>query len=145
MKIPLAVTLIREIDECIVAGLGGYSTRTEFFRDAAEGLLLELKFEHAPSEPVVAQPDSAMPSTAPPVRVRDKAGEPPVGATIESLHETALRLTSPTAGAVVEGIAQVDQDPLFGLHNRDYPSLWVAHRLAARAEDLCRTNRSSTR
>ena len=31
-----------------MAGLGGYSTRTEFFRDAAEGLLLELKYDPAP-------------------------------------------------------------------------------------------------
>src|SRR5437762_2854463 len=45
VKIPLPVALIRQIDEAIVSGLGGYSTRTEFFRDAAEGLLLELKYE----------------------------------------------------------------------------------------------------
>src|SRR5690348_16497911 len=54
VKILLPIPLIRGIDEAIVSGLGGYSTRTEFFRDAAEGLLMELKYEPAPEEPRTA-------------------------------------------------------------------------------------------
>src|SRR5262245_13742212 len=51
VKILLPVALIRQVDEALVAGVGGYTTRTEFFRDAAEGLLLELKYGPAPDEP----------------------------------------------------------------------------------------------
>jgi hypothetical protein len=145
VKIPLPIRLIRQIDETIVSGLGGYSTRTEFFRDAAEGLLLELKYEPAPAEPVVrrepltpAAPTKSViadGNSAPHPSAPDGAGEGQPGLltkSIGSADETTLRLgiaSEPLTG----GEAEVDDEPLFGMHNRDFPSLWVAFRLAERA------------
>ncbi len=149
VKIPLPLVLIREIDEAIVSGLGGYSTRTEFFRDAAENLLLELKYQPAPDEPraLVRPPrSSATPGVEAPSTLRDAESErsmvtnPPLieGARttaigMNDLGATLLRLEREGA-AMADGEAEVNDDPLFGMHNRDYPSLWVAHRLAERVE-----------
>jgi hypothetical protein len=132
----MPVGLIREIDESIVAGLGGYSTRTEFFRDAAEGLLLELKYEPAPVEPR-AVASSAAGSESGPDAAADEAGDNPGTArtpTIAGLEATALRLAA-DGKPLADGLAAVDDDPLFGMHNRDFPSLWVAFQLAAKAVD----------
>jgi hypothetical protein len=143
VKIPLPLGLIREIDESIVAGLGGYSTRTEFFRDAAEGLLFELKYEPAPAEPVphdashTYAPDRHVSATEPLSRsvspTVDRASREPAfpSSLIDGLAATALRLEA-EGEPVAEEMAEVDDEPLFGMHNRDYPSLWVAFRLAAR-------------
>jgi hypothetical protein len=140
VKIPLPLRLIRQIDEALVAGLGGYSTRTEFFRDAAEGLLLELQYEPAPAEPlpaahrVAAAPPASQPDTGP-SRPSDAGNVEPGArppATLMSLEQTVLRLAD--AGDPIEGQAQVDDEPLFGMHNRDFPSLWAAYGLARRAQ-----------
>jgi hypothetical protein len=141
VKIPLSVGLIREIDAAIVSGLGGYSTRTEFFRDAAEGLLFELKYEPAPAEPVVARKPTAT-FAKPAVEDGDSArGGVNVDSSdssgrmldrIDHADVTALRLTT-LGEAVADGEAEIDDGPLFGMHNRDFPSLWVAFRLAERS------------
>lgn len=144
VKIPLSVTLIRQIDEAIVAGLGGYSTRTEFFRDAAEGLLLELKYEPAPAEPRVRQEPVPVPTTS--IRTSGKDGNAAVrlaadtedadrrvdASPIDDLSATALHLAA-EGEPLADGEAEVEDEPLFGMHNRDFPSLWVAYRLAERA------------
>jgi hypothetical protein len=143
VKIPLPVTLIRQIDEAIVSGLGGYSTRTEFFRDAAEGLLLELKYEPAPAEPIVRR--EPVPVPTPSVRTSgedgnamrptpdaDDAGRRFDVTPFEDLSATALHLAG-DGEPLADGEAEVDDEPLFGMHNRDFPSLWVAFRLAERA------------
>jgi hypothetical protein len=139
VKIPLPVRLIRQIDEALVAGLGGYSTRTEFFREAAEGLLLELQYEHAPAEPLpsvrataalpASRPDAGQSGLSGPGDV-DSSARLPAGR-LMSLEQTALRLAE--EGYPIDGQAQVDDEPLFGMHNRDFPSLWAAYGLARRA------------
>ena len=42
MRVPLPVTLIREMDSVILDGLGGYATRAEFIVDAIQERILEL-------------------------------------------------------------------------------------------------------
>lgn len=146
VKIPLPIGLIRQIDEAIVSGLGGYSTRTEFFREAAEGLLVELKYEPAPAEPIVRREPRAIPvaSVNSPGEDRDAAPEHSAAGDadetgrrlpvkpIDSPDATTLRLMT-EGEPVTDGEAQVDDEPLFGMHNRDFPSLWVAFRLAEQA------------
>jgi hypothetical protein len=145
VKVPLSLGLIREIDEAIVSGLGGYSTRTEFFRDAAEGLLFELKYKPAPAEPVVRREPLAAPLAsarssledipAPDRSVADGVDGFRAGLVVKStgsLDETALRIAT-KGEALADGEATVDDEPLFGMHNRDFPSLWVAFRLAERS------------
>jgi hypothetical protein len=144
VKFPLPITLIREIDHAIVSGLGGYSTRTEFFRDAAEGLLVELKYEHAPPEPAVRVPGEA--ESGPDESHSHREGGPGAFASPvipepmaqsslvkpDSLAATALRLAADGV-PITGGDAEIDDEPLFGMHNRDFPSLWVAFRLASRS------------
>jgi hypothetical protein len=146
VKILLPLGLIRQIDEAIVSGLGGYSTRTEFFRDAAEGLLLELVYEPAPAEPAIRRERLATPTvsarsfvedadSAPRRSVADEADGFKRGLDVKSIggpDETALRLGT-EGEPLTDGQATVDDEPLFGMHNRDFPSLWVAYRLADRA------------
>jgi hypothetical protein len=144
VKIPLSVALIRQIDEAIVSGLGGYSTRTEFFRDAAEGLLIELKYEPAPPEPTMPREPVPVPSPSSRTSGMDENAtvrlavetddaERRVDLTpIDDLSATTLHLAVEGA-PLADGEAEVDDEPLFGMHNRDFPSLWVAFRLAERA------------
>jgi hypothetical protein len=48
---------------------------------------------------------------------------------LRDLSETELHLKA--RGAVLnEGLAVVKHEPVFGLHNRDFPSIWAAHALA---------------
>ena len=146
VKILLPISLIRQIDEAIVAGLGGYSTRAEFVRDAAEGLLLELTYEPAPNEPVGrsnlrrSSVDNVRvaASTEPPT---ESALPPPASEVLDRLDAaratdddlTVTQLHAPDQTSLIEsGEAEIDNEPLFGMHNRDYPSLWVAHQLAKR-------------
>src|SRR5439155_7813512 len=47
-----------------------------------------------------------------------------------TIADTALRPAA-SEGATIRGEAEVVKEPLFGMHNRDYPSLWAARRLLA--------------
>ncbi len=139
VKVPLPLDLIRRIDGALAQGQGGYTTRQEFFREAAEGLLLELSYAPAPEEPgasthekdVAAEPSATSPPSepAPPgaIAVHESAAlAAPVALGLDS---TVLRLSGPQE-AFTDGEAELDDGPLFGMHNRDYPSIWAAYRLA---------------
>jgi len=126
MRVVLPVTLIRAMDAVIIKGLGGYTTRGEFIVDAIHERVLEMTVDVAEDagppaaggallEPVIAEP--VVRST------------PPTGATLQM---TAI--VAPPAGFTVGGsqdLSRPEGQPLFGLHNRDYPSLWALARLAA--------------
>ena len=51
VKVPMPLGLIRRMDEAVVRGQGGFSTRAEFLQEAAENLLVELTYDEAPPEP----------------------------------------------------------------------------------------------
>ncbi|HEY2715114.1 MAG TPA: hypothetical protein VGI73_02725 [Solirubrobacterales bacterium] len=132
VKFPLPVELIRRIDKAVVAGKGGLDTREQFFREAAEGFLAELSYEQAP-EPVTgpeAETDPEVVATAlhsVPAWEREELQ-------LKDLAGTALR--APEAGTVWDsGVSEPDQEPILGLHNRDYPSLWAAARLSRYTEN----------
>lgn len=136
MRIPLPVPLIREMDAAIIRGVGGYSTRAEFITDAIQERILELttgEVEDAgpPSEvqdigSVAVRPSNA---TAP--------GQPPPD--LDPLAAIQLTvLTPPAAGfalSVTDDLSRPEGKALFGLHNRDYPTLWALNRLAAMATE----------
>jgi Arc/MetJ-type ribon-helix-helix transcriptional regulator len=121
VKAPIPLQLIRQMDDLLVSGIGGYESRAHFIRDAIESFILELTYPEAPQEP----------SRIPDQRSRSEA----VGSTTSSNLSTPdfeqTVLTAPTEAAVPfeEGTASVPEAPLFGLHNRDYPSLWLASKL----------------
>lgn len=159
VKVPMPVELIRRMDEALVANLGGFSTRAEFIKEAAENLLIELRYDEAEPEPA-ARARSSM-SSGPTVpkpstpnndgRARPAADGDEVPAVpleileaVPSWEREELRLADLVGtalrpsdrGFVLEaGIAKPDDGPLLGLHNRDYPSLWAAHRLARYTKD----------
>lgn len=152
LRVALPVGLIRRLDEALLQRLGDLTTRSEFVREAVENLLLELSYESAPPEPGSLKTSSnshsktaatlrggelsssndeefldSQPGLEPrPVQqqIADVAGESNV-----TLQATIL--SAPSRGVVIDpGIAEVEDEHLFGLHNRDYPSFWAAHQLA---------------
>src|SRR2546426_3728702 len=51
VKLLLPLPLIRQMDRLLVDGVGGFTTRNEFVREAIESYMLELTHEPAPAEP----------------------------------------------------------------------------------------------
>ena len=138
VKIPMAADLIRRMDEALTSGRGGLETREQFFREAAEGLLAELSYPEAPPEPVTARASAG-------------AAAPPVSASLAEMLDSVppweqdeLRLADlagsalapiPAGATLSEGVARPSDEPLLGLHNRDFPSLWAAWRLARYSQE----------
>lgn len=113
VRVPLPVELIRQMDELILSGTGEFGCRAEFIHEAVEALVLENTFEAAdPISDLVGDNDR------------------------ELIKEIDIRLPSVDFGYVLEnGVAKVEDDLIFGLHNRDYPSLWAAVEIARLTHD----------
>lgn len=126
MRIVLPVPLIRAMDAVIIKGLGGYTTRGEFIVDAIQERVLEMTVDTA---------EDAGPPAASEALVEQVMAEPAVPSapsTGATLQMTAIVV--PPAGFTVgkdDDLARPEGQSLFGLHNRDYPSLWALARLAA--------------
>ena len=135
VKLLLPLPLIRAMDRLLVDGVGGFTTRNEFVREAIESYILELTHEPAPAEPAALVRHARGRLTVAPTLL--DPGQPELFAEQPqdelagplSLEETALP-PLPADVSVVAGGADVVEEPLFGMHNRDYPSLWAARRLA---------------
>lgn len=121
------------MDLALGSRVGGYETRAEFIREACENMLVEL--EHAAAT-------APRPTLGAVSGETDKIVHGPfaefaalVGAEErESLAVTSLsetRLPDPGDPFLFrDGILDGPKGPLLGLHNRDYPTLWAARRLA---------------
>ena len=135
MRIPLPVPLIREMDAVIIDGVGGYETRAEFIVDAIQERILELTIEEVEDAgpPPVPQrgttgeprPPGTMASRKPP----SDPGTPAMGMTGLASREAGFSI-SPT-----DDLSRPEGEALFGLHNRDYPSLWALSRLSEMADE----------
>lgn len=140
VKLLLPLSVIRAMDRLLVEGVGGFTTRNEFVREAIESYILELTHEPAPAEPAaLARHARGRLTVAPTLLDPGRSGlfaEQPHDelAGPLSLEDTALP-PLPADVSVVAGGADVVEEPLFGMHNRDYPSLWAARRLADYALD----------
>ncbi len=134
MRMALPVSLIREMDAVITQGLGGYRTRAEFIVDAIQERILEMTIgetEDAGPPP----PPAHVPSTMRTVSPDDNFSATPTAGP-PTLRMTAL--AAPVSGFTVAAdadLARPEGRPLFGLHNRDYPSLWALTKLAALTVD----------
>lgn len=138
VKLLLPLPLIRAMDRLLVEGVGGFSTRNEFVREAIESYMVDLTHEPAPEEPVARSGGRgarlqalAWPAPRDVHRVAALANRVPF---LSHTDETALPPLRAEA-LVISGQAEVIAEPLFGMHNRDFPSLWAAHRLADYAAD----------
>ncbi|MEZ5343760.1 MAG: hypothetical protein R2706_20695 [Acidimicrobiales bacterium] len=109
LRIPLESGLIDKMDELIRQGAGGLKSREQFVHEALDAMVLELRFDGNSEEP----------SSTFEVIERTEPG---------ALGKTAL--PSPERPAkFLQPSDERPSEPLFGLHNRDYPSLWAAGRL----------------
>jgi hypothetical protein len=119
VRLLLPVDLVRKMDQLLAANTAGYQNRHEFARDAIEAMVLELTYGSVPEEPLLAEPRDLGLRDLPEAR--------------SSIGFTETVLHAPPKGPTVEpGSTEVRREPLFGLHNRDYPSIWAAHFLATR-------------
>ena len=136
MRMPLPVPLIREMDAVIISGAGGYSTRAEFIVDAIQERILELTIEgveDAGPPPVLQHGASA--ASGPPEEVvthqrPSDSGTPTTMEITELVPREAGFSISPT-----DNLSQPEGKAMFGLHNRDYPSLWALSQLAEMANE----------
>jgi hypothetical protein len=117
IRVPVQVGLLRSMDALILNRVGGYESRAEFVREAIEALVMELTYEPAGD---LGSPSSRSVSVVP-------VPEAPAHRQA-SMDMTALEV--PSELAIVEGAATIDAGPMFGLHNRDYPSLWALVQIA---------------
>ena len=136
MRIRLPVPLIREMDAVIISGAGGYSTRAEFIVDAIEQRILELTVE-------------GVEDAGPPPRHRDDVSAAPGPPEEEAAHRRSsdsgppvtiemTKLVPRGAGfsiSFTDDLSRPEGKALFGLHNRDYPSLWALSQLAEMANE----------
>ncbi|WP_420637784.1 ribbon-helix-helix domain-containing protein [Candidatus Poriferisocius sp.] len=130
MRIPIPIPLIREMDAVIMEGLGGYTTRAEFIVDAIQERILELSFDVVED---AGAPQGLLPTADDMARGLHEAA--PAPGEMVKLSETALE--APSSGATVDcksDLSCPEGLPLFGLHNRDYPSLWALAQLASLTE-----------
>ncbi|BBU24304.1 Uncharacterised protein [Mycobacterium xenopi] len=128
LRVALPVSLLRDMDSVILSGVGGYMTRAEFIVDAIQERVLELTAgeEEDASTPLVRPLAAEMQMSLDPVQSRTTA---PVEAA--DLSATAIPKAPPAT--ILDGTSNVSaltSDVLFGLHNRDYPSLWALAQLA---------------
>jgi hypothetical protein len=153
VKIPMRLDLIRRMDTALNETRGGFTTRADLISEAVEQFLVEISYEDAPPEPSAGNANLArsVPHDRPFAVDSADAGndmrslpraqsapkgwpEPADGIQLRTLEETALQF--PGRGAVLQGgIARPEEEPLLGLHNRDYPSLWAACKLATYTRD----------
>ena len=122
------------MDDVILRGIGGYATRAEFIVDAIQERIYELAIE------AEEDPDGPLPSQQ---RVWTPRPQEPPRTSPEGIDTTAspgpdelaTALEVPRRGLAMEPYeVAIDDDVLFGLHNRDYPSLWALAHLASMAQ-----------
>lgn len=136
MRIRLPVPLIREMDAAIISGAGGYSTRAEFIVDAIQERILELTIEgveDAGPPPVHTDDVSAAPGARTDMVTHQGPSDAGVPATIgmTELVPREAGFSIPPA----DDLSRPEGKALFGLHNRDYPSLWALRQLAEMANE----------
>lgn len=135
VRVPLPLDLIRRMDKLIVSGKGGYGTRGEFIREAIEAMVLECTYAQAPKELLSSTNTLASNNQATGRDHESAQGTCPLKEE-RPFALTDTRIHAPSPGYVLaNGVAQVADEPIFGLHNRDYPSIWAAGRIAARTSD----------
>ena len=58
-RILLPAAILREVDELVLAGRGGFRTRQEFFAEAIQNLILEIKHGVGPDGQLAFSPEIA--------------------------------------------------------------------------------------
>jgi Arc/MetJ-type ribon-helix-helix transcriptional regulator len=139
IRVPLPTHLLKAIDRLVDTGAAGYSSRAELIRDAVEAMVLEVTYgvDGEPHQRAdvsgtagLTSPDD---SASQPEQQRVKHGVADMGgvsSALSSLRAASMLGPCPPCAIVTDGKAVVSDDRLFGLHNRDYPTLWAAQKVA---------------
>lgn len=112
MRVVLPVEQIRRMDRLLLQGAGGFENRNEFIKEAIETQILDLSF------PAV-----------------DDAATQALEFLESPVARVSLELRSTDWGHVMPPLTGRSHNPLFGLHNRDYPTLWSLWRLSCITQD----------
>ncbi len=148
VRVRFPSALLKQIEEFLEAGVGGYTDRSELVVDAVRERLLELgetfAFMPRPHVPTgatatneivkswaesILAAEERSPEMAPSIeQLRTPHGRYPV---LSGVHQALIPLEDAAIvldGALspIESRDDIPQEgPLFGLHNRDFPSLWA--------------------
>jgi hypothetical protein len=132
-RLVLPVSLIREMDRLLLDGIGGFTTRNEFVREAVEAYILELTHEAAPEEPGSIRDRAGRQSSVPsaPMELPGLEARRPVQSALPHVMDAGETAVAPLPAdaPAIKGQGHVTSEPLFGMHNRDFPSIWVARQL----------------
>lgn len=121
IRLLLNAQLIRRVDEVISSGVGGFASREELLEEALNSYLLELRDIG----------DLPQPSVKPLPAARAQPHEPNHGRAQDLEGEVLAGISSPGRGFAAKGEEIfLEEVPMLGLHNRDWPSFWVLSRLA---------------
>lgn len=126
LRVPLSAEALSAMDDAVARRLGGHATRASLVSEAVLSYIAELRYPPAPPEPTAES--SPKRGRSRPEREENPATASEPRSSI-SLSETALGPVPPCE-VISHGVALVSNEPLFGMHNRDYPSIWAAHKLA---------------
>src|ERR1035437_2469287 len=132
MQIP--VPLIRDMDVIIAKGISGYATRTEFIVDAIQERIFELTFEFLDgSNGPLGSTEVEISSSSADEEVKKLITQWP--GQFSEAPPLVTRIPIQQGFTVEAGADRSNPEgrPLFGLHNRDFPSLWALSRLAMKA------------
>lgn len=128
IKLLLSADLVRQMDRAILASDGAYQDRNEFVSEAIRDRLLEDTASEE-SKPGSGSRQLAVAEET----VAYAVPEPPVYRAMEPVHidPDLVRLGAWERGAVCTVPARPSQYLNFGLHNRDFPTIWAMNRLAS--------------
>jgi hypothetical protein len=118
VKILLPADLADRVDEAVTSELGGFRDRHSLAAAAIDAYLLDLLYANESDQPV--QASEGLPGSV----------------TVRSAADLAAVAALPRGRPTVDTVSALVDEPLLGLHNRDWPSLWalsVLGELAAEA------------
>lgn len=137
VRVPLPISLINRMDQLILEQVAGFESRAEFVKEAIDSFVVDLSYEQAPLEPTKAG-HSAAPRTDELARSTHLLPiAPSVSAETLTQHIAGSnRIPKPGKCALVPSpVDTIADGPLFGLHNRDFPTIWALSRLSAVTSD----------
>lgn len=129
VKLVLPADLVRQMDRAILAATGAYQDRSEFVSEAIRDRLAE---EEAARGPDISPPSSPVAAATRP-SPEEAAGH---AYPIEELPDAGSLELGRWRGSSPYVVATAPTQQMnFGLHNRDFPTLWAFDRLALMTAD----------
>lgn len=134
VRVRLQEDLVRRMDALLQRRVGGMETRNEFVEEALRMLVVEYEYDDDREEAKPSKSKRASPpkEDRPELVLMQESDTPPL---FVDGDLSFTELVPPSKPVLMdEGIAQVDDMPLFGLHNRDYPTIWAGFQIAGLTE-----------